>query len=245
MLKWVVQKGTGTAVDLPAYPIAGKTGTAYKFMDGHYSKYNYVSSFVGFVPADNPQFVIYCSLDDPRGLYWGGYTAGPVFKEVAKRALSYALVPGVKNEEEQTAFLQKNLPSFLGLTRSQGLLLGRDRQVKLKFTGKGEKVVAQSPSAGTYPANGKDPLLTVTLTLGNALPASAWASGTMPDLRGKTKRQALALLSPLGLKVNFTGEGIVRRQFPPAGRFLKTYGSCDLSCDIPAVRADAAMGGHS
>jgi hypothetical protein len=64
-------------------------------------------------------------------------------------------------------------------------------------------------------------------------------------LRGKTKRQALALLAPLGLKVSFTGEGIVRSQFPPVGRSLKTIGSCDLSCDLPAVRADLPQGGHT
>src|ERR1035441_452259 len=57
MMRWVVEKGTGTAVALPSYDIAGKTGTAYKFMNGRYSKYNYVSSFVGFVPAQNPKFV--------------------------------------------------------------------------------------------------------------------------------------------------------------------------------------------
>src|SRR6185369_6510801 len=77
MMKWVVEKGTGTAVALPSYSIAGKTGTAYKFMNGRYASNNYVSSFVGFVPADEPKLVIYVSLDDPRGLYWGGYTAGP------------------------------------------------------------------------------------------------------------------------------------------------------------------------
>ncbi len=268
MMRWVVEKGTGTAVDLPAYPIAGKTGTAYKFMNGHYSKYNYVSSFVGFVPADNPKFVIYCSLDDPRGIYWGGYTAGPVFKEVAKRALSYALVPPVNSDLEQTASLKKQLPSFVGLTPSQGRLLGQDRQVKMKFTGKGAKITSQIPPAGTYMVDSQAAGLCVTLTLGNTVsafaagtvlngsvpngtvpngtaPNGAVPNGTMPDLRGKTKRQALALLAPFGLKVNFSGEGIVRTQFPPVGRSLKTFNACDLSCDIPSVRVDAVQGGKS
>lgn len=251
LMKWVVKNGTGTAVDLPAYPIAGKTGTAYKFMNGHYSHYNYVSSFVGFVPADDPKFVIYCSLDDPRGLYWGGYTAGPVFKEVAKRALSYALVPAVNSEADSMASLKRDLPSFVGLTRSQGKLLSHDRQVKIKFAGKGPKIVAQTPAAGSYSADDKTLSSTVTLTLGSQAPATnasagnMVSAGTMPDLRGKTKRQALALLAPLGLNVNFTGEGVVRTQFPPVGRSLKTFNSCDLNCDIPAVRADVPQGGHS
>lgn len=255
LMRWVVEKGTGTAVDLPAYPIAGKTGTAYKFMNGHYSKYNYVSSFVGFVPSDNPKFVIYCSLDDPRGIYWGGYTAGPVFKEVAKRALSYALVPSEKPELDLAASLKKEIPSFLGLSREQALRLAQDRQVKYRFLGKGNRVLTQIPTAGNYDLPDGENNLSVTLTLGKMI-ASAAATptspsenpappGLMPDLRGKTKRQALALLSPLGLKVSFSGEGIVRTQFPPVGRSLKTIGSCDLSCDLPAVRADLPQGGHS
>jgi hypothetical protein len=236
-------------VALPAYPIAGKTGTAYKFMNGHYSKYNYVSSFVGFVPADDPKFVIYCSLDDPRGIYWGGYTAGPVFKEVAKRALAYALVPSVKAQPEQVVSAHSDLPSFSGLTRSQARSLAEDRQLTLKFTGKGDKVVSQTPGPGLAAPNA-DPsaLRAVTLTLGataDALHTAAGSSGTMPDLRGKTKRQALSLLAPLGLKVTFTGEGIVRNQFPPAGRSLKSYLSCDLSCEMPAVRAQIPAGGNS
>ena len=120
LMKWVVEKGTGVAVALPTYPIAGKTGTAYKFMNGHYSRYNYVSSFVGFVPAEKPRFVIYISLDDPRGLYWGGYTAGPVFKEVAKRALAYELVPAVNPENAiETAGDKRAVPAFTGLTKEQ------------------------------------------------------------------------------------------------------------------------------
>jgi cell division protein FtsI/penicillin-binding protein 2 len=254
LMRWVVEKGTGTAVDLPAYPIAGKTGTAYKFMNGHYSRYNYVSSFVGFVPADNPKFVIYCSLDDPRGLYWGGYTAGPVFKEVAKRSLSYALVPSEKPDLE-VASVKRDLPSFLGLSRPQALQLAKDRQVKYKFLGKGKRVITQAPIAGNYDLSDGENALAVTLTLGKFTASAASTAtspsdspappDTMPDLRGKTKRQALALLAPLGLKVSFTGEGIVRSQFPPVGRSLKTIESCDLSCDLPAVRADLPQGGHS
>ena len=68
----------------------------------------------------------------------------------------------------------------------------------------------------------------------------------MPDLRGKTKRQALALLAPLGLKVNFKGQGIVRAQFPPAGRAIPSNMPCDVSCDLPATKlANLPPGGAS
>ena len=95
-MQWVVEKGTGTAVALPTYPIAGKTGTAYKFMNGHYSRYNYVSSFVGFRPGGKSQVRHLLLPGRPARPLLGRLHSGTrVFKEVAKRALAYAMVPGV------------------------------------------------------------------------------------------------------------------------------------------------------
>ena len=243
MMKWVVEKGTGTAVALPNYPIAGKTGTAYKFMNGHYSRYNYVASFVGFVPAENPKFVIYCSLDDPRGLYWGGYTAGPVFKEVAKRALAYDLVPAVEPENAiAVAADNRAVPAFTGLTKEQCKWLADRDGLGLKFVGKGERVIGQSETAGV-PLPKDESTENIILTLGAQ--AETGTRGLMPDLRGKTKRQALALLSPLGVRVNFKGEGVVKNQFPPAGRTVEINTPCDVNCDLPVTKLAAAVGGNS
>lgn len=236
LMKWVVEKGTGTAVALPTYPIAGKTGTAYKYMNGRYSKYNYVSSFVGFVPADNPRFAIYVSLDDPRGLYWGGYTAGPVFKEVAKRVLAYEMVPAVTAETEiSVATDKRTVPSFNGLTLKQCKWLAERDGLRLKFEGRGERVIQQSQHPGAPLLTPDNKPIRVVLTLGE--PEVPEAKGLMPDLRGKTKRQALALLSPLGVRVNFKGQGIVRSQFPPAGRSIQANTPCDISCEVPVTRS--------
>ncbi len=243
MMKWVVEKGTGVAVALPTYPIAGKTGTAYKFMNGHYSRYNYVSSFVGFVPAEKPRFVIYISLDDPRGLYWGGYTAGPVFKEVAKRALAYELVPAVNPENAiETAGDKRAVPAFTGLTKEQCKWVANRDGLGLQFEGKGERVIGQSLAAGV-PIPKDEGSGKIILTLGT--PVETEANGVMPDLRGKTKRQALALLSPLGVRVNFKGQGIVKTQFPPAGRAVQANTPCDINCDLPVTKIAAASGGNS
>jgi membrane peptidoglycan carboxypeptidase len=244
MMKWVVENGTGTAVALPNYSIAGKTGTAYKFMKGRYSKYNYVSSFVGFVPADNPKFAIYVSLDDPRGLYWGGYTAGPVFKEVAKRAMAYELIPANESEiipEEANA--TSTIPSFVGLTPAQCRWLAERSQMKLKFQGNGKRVTLQSEKPGLAGAGDSRQKIKVVLTLGE--PEVGQTHGVMPDLRGKTKRQALALLAPLGLKVNFKGQGVVRIQFPAAGRKVENNSLCDLNCDLPLTKSSNVKTGEN
>ncbi len=245
MMKWAVEKGTGTAVALPSYSIAGKTGTAYKFMNGKYSKYNYVSSFIGFVPAENPKFAIYVSLDDPRGIYWGGYTAGPVFKEVAKRALVYDLVPGENQVPEMgLAQEQHSVPAFTGLTPEQCKWLAQEDGLKIKFNGKGERVVSQSQPAGEALQSENNKPAKLFLTLGE--PQGENAKGVMPELKGKTKRQALALLAPLGMHVNFKGEGVVRSQFPPAGRAVQNGTPCDLSCEVPVANmASAGREGNS
>jgi hypothetical protein len=77
-------------------PAGGKTGTAQKVLPNGrgYSHNNFMSSFVGFAPADNPEFVMTVVLDDPRPLYYGGTVAAPVFKEVMETLLlSMGYVP--------------------------------------------------------------------------------------------------------------------------------------------------------
>ena len=244
MLRWVVQHGTGTMVALPTYDIAGKTGTAYKFVNGRYSSNNYLSSFVGFVPAENPKVVIYVSLDDPRGVYWGGYTAGPVFKEVAKRVMAYDLVPGTNHvQTAQAPKEQRTVPSFEGLTPAQCQWLAVASGLNLRFTGRGERVVAQSAAPGAPLMAGDQNPDNLVLTLGK--PEISQAGGLMPDLRGKTKRQALALLAPLGLKVNFRGEGVVRAQYPTAGRPVQSDMTCEMNCDVPLAGVSKFDGGKS
>ncbi|MCB1195102.1 penicillin-binding protein [bacterium] len=89
-LKMVVQPG-GTAIraEMEEYTVAGKTGTAQKVIDGRYSQTKYVGSFVGYVPADDPQISMIVLFDEPKGHYWGGVIAAPVFKEVAQKVLQY------------------------------------------------------------------------------------------------------------------------------------------------------------
>lgn len=90
MLRGVVETGSGTAAHVPGYRVAGKTGTAAKPDDqGGYSEYDYVASFVGFVPASRPRLVIAVAVDEPRGAIWGGTVAAPAFAEIAKFALQY------------------------------------------------------------------------------------------------------------------------------------------------------------
>ena len=89
MLIQVVETGTGTSARIPGWSIAGKTGTAEKFIDGEYSASKYISNFAGFFPAENPQIVGVLVLNEPRyGLHWGGIGAAPIFRRVIKRIIN-------------------------------------------------------------------------------------------------------------------------------------------------------------
>jgi len=89
-LKTVVSpEGTAPKAALEHYTVAGKTGTAQKFVNGDYSHDKFFSSFVGFFPADNPELCISIMMDEPKQGYYGGQTAAPVFKQIAERAANY------------------------------------------------------------------------------------------------------------------------------------------------------------
>ncbi len=85
----VVEEGTGKKAHIDGIPVGGKTGTAQKVLSGGrgYSHTDFMSSFIGFAPADDPELVMAVVLDTPRGQYYGGSVAAPVFKDVIEGAL--------------------------------------------------------------------------------------------------------------------------------------------------------------
>jgi len=94
MLQGVVAEGSGHLAQIPGYTVAGKTGTSQK-VDPETGAYatEYVSSFVGFAPASDPEFVMLVAVDEPQTTYWGELTSAPVFKDVMDFALGYYNVP--------------------------------------------------------------------------------------------------------------------------------------------------------
>ncbi len=81
--------GTATKAAIPGYDVAGKTGTSQKFIDGEYSHSKYFATFIGFVPAYKPAFVLLVTVDEPQGASYGGTVSAPTFKNIAQRALRY------------------------------------------------------------------------------------------------------------------------------------------------------------
>ncbi len=89
MLVDVVNSGTGTNAQIPGYLVAGKTGTAQKFVDGKYSNRDYISSFAAVFPANEPKYVCVVTVDSPKyGFHWGNATAAPVVRKVFERIIN-------------------------------------------------------------------------------------------------------------------------------------------------------------
>lgn len=82
MLEGVVKEGSGKRAYIDGYKVGGKTGTAQKYEDGHVANGKYVSSFTGFFPADNPQYLALIIVDEPQGVYYGSTVAAPVAKDI-------------------------------------------------------------------------------------------------------------------------------------------------------------------
>ncbi len=100
-MRAVVQHGTGQGVAMEDFDVAGKTGTAHQFVNGQQSSDKYVSTFVGFLPADRPELCVLVLAHSPAkrgpGSYFGGKACGPIFKSIARQAVNHlGLVPNAR-----------------------------------------------------------------------------------------------------------------------------------------------------
>ena len=93
MLEGVVEKGIGKKTYIEGYRVGGKTGTAQKYENGHIAAGKYVSSFVGFFPANAPKYLALVVIDEPQGAYYGSVVAAPCAKEIFSSIIEAKNVP--------------------------------------------------------------------------------------------------------------------------------------------------------
>ncbi|MEG1806390.1 MAG: penicillin-binding transpeptidase domain-containing protein, partial [Clostridia bacterium] len=87
-LQNVVENGSGSHALVDGVAVGGKTGTAQKYVNGHIAQGKYISSFVGFFPAEKPQYICLVLVDEPIGIYYGSVISAPVAKEIIEGILS-------------------------------------------------------------------------------------------------------------------------------------------------------------
>lgn len=158
-LESVVAKGTGRNAYLNGYRVGGKTGTAQKVKDGRYMDGNYILSFIGFMPANDPEVVVYVAVDNPKGVVqYGGTVAAPIAKRVLEASANALDIKKSKSDIEREYELWDikyyEVPNVIGMTKKEArVAIGINYQIE--YSGTGEKVIYQSPKEGEFVKQGE------------------------------------------------------------------------------------------
>ena len=150
-LESVVTNGTGRPAFIDGYRVGGKTGTAQKVKDGRYMVGNYIVSFIGFLPADDPQVIVYIAVDNAKGVtQYGGTIAAPIAKNILKDAISALNIQKREGaSEKKYNYLDRKyatIENVVGMTPSEAIRALKP--FKVEFSGTGSTISYQSPSAG-------------------------------------------------------------------------------------------------
>ena len=150
-LESVVTNGTGRPAFIDGYRVGGKTGTAQKVKDGRYMIGNYIVSFIGFLPADDPQVIVYVAVDNAKGVtQYGGTIAAPIAKNILKDAISALNIQKREGaSEKKYNYLDRKyatIENVVGMTPSEAIKALKP--FKVEFSGTGSTISYQSPSAG-------------------------------------------------------------------------------------------------
>ncbi|MEK0287933.1 stage V sporulation protein D [Caldifermentibacillus hisashii] len=151
-LESVVAQGSGKKAFIDGYRVGGKTGTAQKAQGGRYLENNYILSFIGFAPADDPQIVVYVAVDNPKNaIQFGGQVAAPIVGNIIEDSMRVLGVEQRKNQlEKKVTWLDTpmiEVPNLVGLEKNE--IVNQLFNLKLDISGEGEKIVKQAPDPGT------------------------------------------------------------------------------------------------
>ena len=164
-LESVVANGSGKNAYIENYRVGGKTGTAQKVVDGSYLDGNYILSFMGFMPADDPEIVVYVAIDNPKGVtQYGGVVSAPIARNVLLSAIDILdIEPSSEGMAKEYTWLDKKysvLPNVVGMSKEEATKTLKN--YKIEYSGDGDTVIYMSPEAGYYVAEGE----TIKILLG-------------------------------------------------------------------------------
>lgn len=152
-LESVVSLGTGKNAYIENYRVGGKTGTAQKVENGRYLVGNYIVSFIGFLPADKPEYLVYVAIDNPKGItQYGGTVSAPIAKNIMKNIIS------IKNLEPSSDVTPRTYTwldiKYKKLPDVENKTLKEAKQIlkgyKIEVSGTGDKIIYQEPKPNTY-----------------------------------------------------------------------------------------------
>ena len=151
-LENVVSKGSGRNAYIEGYRVGGKTGTAQKVKNGVYMIGNYITSFIGFMPADDPQVVIYIAIDNAKGItQYGGTVAAPIARNVLLDIIDILKIErregGIEKEYNYYDEKYALVPSVIGMNIKDAI--SNLKQFKVEIEGVGDRIIYQAPKALT------------------------------------------------------------------------------------------------
>ncbi|HET9137043.1 MAG TPA: penicillin-binding transpeptidase domain-containing protein [Candidatus Kapabacteria bacterium] len=241
IMRGVVDSGTATLCKIKGVAIAGKTGTAQQLVNGHYSKEHYTSTFIGFFPAEDPQYEILVILRSPHNGYYGGAVSGPIFRQIALSILEQtgklppdarAPMPVIAQDlPEEGGELEidgtilrtkdrddnpdRDMPDVRGLAMDLARrVLGSQGFSVEKNTDKGvvERVVRFGGDS-----------VRLILRAGSSAEQSSLAASPVaeaPNFLGMPMARAMKYAAASNVRLKFVGDGSVVRQTPEAGAVI-------------------------
>jgi cell division protein FtsI (penicillin-binding protein 3) len=240
MMEGVVLEGTGKPARLAGFTDAGKSGTAQKIdpATGRYSPNQYVASFVGFAPVNDPALTIVVVLDSPIGAHHGGDVGGPVFKNVAEQVLAYLNVP-----EDVPVPFQPPRDNARQTTA----------QVRVHKAQPTPDPDADTPDT-PQPAEAAASTAAATTTTGGQLQGASVTADpgvTVPSFTGKSVREVTENCTRLGFSVVLVGNGLATSQSPdpgtrvkPGSRVTVRFGRASALLPVKASKADPRSPGQ-
>ncbi len=207
ILEGVAAEGTSKNAFIEGFRIGGKTGTSEKVPRGNGK---YVASFVGFAPADDPEVICLLMFDEPMGgQYMGGQIAAPVFKEIMSDVLVHLQI------ESSSKVKYNFVPNIVGKSVEDAISSVKDSGLSYRKYGEGDKIISQSPMAGTALGDGGIVILYTEEKEDDVV--------VVPDLNGYFASDANIILTNAGLNMKVKGGttdnrgALVGTQTPEAG----------------------------
>jgi stage V sporulation protein D (sporulation-specific penicillin-binding protein) len=239
MLCDVVRRGTGVKAAINGVTVAGKTGTAQKFdkETGSYSNTRQWASFIGFAPADRPLLLCAIVIDEPLHAEMGGLAAAPAFQKIMSQIISHPQLefaekilgaPGIAAGAAPTGGTA--VPECTGLPSDKAVGLLASENIPFEIVGGGKGTIAfQEPRPGTPLGAGQKLMLYTGVA---AATGRVTDNVAVPNCMGKDLRDAVNAMNLNGLSPYVIGAGLVAKQSPAGGIFVRRAEACTLVCSF-------------
>jgi membrane peptidoglycan carboxypeptidase len=229
----VVETGTGKQAIVPGIPVGGKTGTSRKSEVGGYTRQRHWSSFIGFLPVDEPTLLCGIVIDEPAGGTGGGAAAAPAFRKIMSLALAHPelefsdrILKPTATQDSQS--LKIKLPDFSGRKTATATAQLDSMKITFRVVGDGKTVRHQTPAAGSFAG---DRIGEVVLFTDETRPVDDGAVRVMPDGIGKELRDAFNIFNAKGIRIYAVGSGKVLKQSVAPGEIMSKAVVCTLYCE--------------